>query len=343
MESLKADAPRQPGSDDDERRRRSPHFDGRRFRNAAGPAGRGLAHYLRWVAGSRRARWPRSLVNPVTPSISASLPAEAIAATFINHSTFLLQLGGQNLLTDPVYSERVGPFNLGGPKRTRPPGVPFDQLPRIDYVLLSHNHYDHLDLATLRRLEERSRPLFIAPLGNERFLRRRGLSRVVELDWWESCPEAGPLEIALTPAQHFSSRHVFDRDRTLWGGFIASHQRSRRIYFAGDSGYGNHFQEIGRRFDPIDLALIPIGAYEPRWFMRHAHINPDEAVQVHLEVRSRLSIGMHFGTFQLTDEAIDDPPRALREALRRHGVSPDRFLVPEFGETIFGAGGRPSA
>jgi N-acyl-phosphatidylethanolamine-hydrolysing phospholipase D len=164
-------------------------------------------------------------------------------------------------------------------------------------------------------------------------LRRKGFARVIELDWWERTALPEGIELMLTPAQHFSSRQIFDRDHTLWGGFVIS-AGQRRIYFVGDSGYGEHFQEIGRRVPEIDLALIPIGAYEPRWFMRYAHVNPDEAVRVHLEVRARLSVGMHFGTFQLTDEAIDDPPRALQEALRRHGVSPENFLVPEFGQTV---------
>jgi L-ascorbate metabolism protein UlaG (beta-lactamase superfamily) len=261
------------------------------------------------------------------------LPPAALAATFINHASFLLQIGSVNLVTDPVYSERVGPANLGGPKRTRPPGVPFADLPDVHVVLLSHNHYDHLDLATLRRLRERSEPLVVTPLGNGRLLRRKGFARVIELDWWERTALPEGIELMLTPAQHFSSRQIFDRDHTLWGGFVIS-AGQRRIYFVGDSGYGEHFQEIGRRVPEIDLALIPIGAYEPRWFMRYAHVNPDEAVRVHLEVRARLSVGMHFGTFQLTDEAIDDPPRALQEALRRHGVSPENFLVPEFGQTV---------
>ena len=292
-----------------------------------------MLHYLRWVASSRRRRWPAGLTNPLSPRLPADLPADVAAATFINHSSFLLQVGGLNLLTDPVYSDRVGPCNLGGPKRARPPGLPFEQLPRIDCVLISHNHYDHLDVATLRKLEQRFDPLFVSTLGNERFLRRKGLLKTIELDWWERHQVRPEVELVLTPAQHFSSRHLFDRDQTLWGGFAIS-SRTHRVYFVGDSGYGEHFREIGRRLPDIDLALIPIGAYEPRWFMRFAHVNPDEAVRIHLDVRSRLSIGMHFGTFQLTDEAIDDPPNALREALRQHGVSHESFLVPEFGQTV---------
>ena len=315
-------------------RRHGPHFNGRRFVNSVGKAGNGVLHFVRWIATSKRKRWPRRIDDCVPPCLPAKPPPDQIAATFIGHSTFLLQFAGLNVLTDPVYSERVGPWNLGGPRRVRLPGVPFENLPRIDAVLLSHNHYDHADVATLARLRRKCDPLIITTLGNERFLRRHGFRHVVELDWWESHDALRELNVLATPAQHFSSRHVFDRDRTLWGGFVLS-AGGHRIYFVGDSGYGEHFPEIGRRVRDIDLALIPIGAYEPRWFMRRAHVNPAEAVQVHLDVKPRQSIGMHFGTFQLTDEPIDDPPAALREALRAQGVGEHEFTIPKFGETSF--------
>ena len=315
------------------RRKPSPHFDGRRFRNPAGRAGNGLLHFLRWVASSKRRRWPKQIADPADPMEHAHPPPGTIAATFIGHSTFLVQFGGLNLLTDPVYSERVGPWNLAGPRRVRPPGVPFEQLPHIDAVLLSHNHYDHMDLSTLARLRRKFDPLLVTTLGNERFLRKRGFAKVVELDWWESHECLRHLQVLLTPAQHFSSRHVFDRDRTLWGGFVVS-TGGQRVYFVGDSGYGGHFRQIAKRVGDIDLALIPIGAYEPRWFMRRAHVNPEEAVRIHLDVRPRKSVGMHFGTFHLTDEAIDDPPRHLREALRECNVRAEEFVVPGFGERI---------
>jgi L-ascorbate metabolism protein UlaG (beta-lactamase superfamily) len=312
---------------------RPAHHHGKRFRNPAGAAGRGLGDLLRWAASREKTRWPRRVENSHPPRLPAGLPPGAIAATFINQSSFLLQMGGFNLLTDPVYSERVGPMNLGGPRRVRAPGVPFEALPPIDCVLLSHNHYDHLDVPTIRRLARAGDPLVVTGLRNGLLVRRCGVRRVVELDWWESHHAGGKLHVTFVPAQHFSSRGLHDRDRTLWGGFVVR-VGGQRIYFAGDSGYGEHFEEIGRRTGPLDLALIPIGAYEPRWFMHKMHVNPDEAVKVHLDVKPRLSLGMHFGTFQLTDEGIDEPIRALREALEAHGVAPEHFLVPEFGQTI---------
>jgi L-ascorbate metabolism protein UlaG (beta-lactamase superfamily) len=314
-------------------RRHGPHFDGRRFNNPAGRAGNGFLHFIRWATTSKRARWPKRLDDRVPPRILTAPAPDQIAATFIGHSTFLLQFAGLNMLTDPVFSRRVGPWNVVGPRRVRPPGVSFDELPRIDVVLLSHNHYDHADLATLARLRRKFDPLIVTTLGNERFLRQRGFKQVIELDWWEAHEAPHGLNVLATPAQHFSSRHVFDRDRTLWAGFVVS-AGGQRIYFVGDSGYGAHFKQIGERVTGIDLALVPIGAYEPRWFMQRAHVNPDEAVRIHLDVRPRRSVGMHFGTFQLTDEAIDDPPRHLGEALRQHGVAAADFVVPRFGETI---------
>lgn len=315
------------------RSQRPVHHHGKRFRNPGGAAGRGLVDLLKWAASRAKKRWPKRLAGSHQSQLPAALPPDAVAATFINQSSFLLQLGGVNLLTDPVYSERVGPMSLGGPKRVRPPGVPFDALPHIDCVLLSHNHYDHLDLPTMKRLARRFHPLVITGLRNGPLLRRGGVEHVVELDWWESYHFGGKLHITFVPAQHFSARGIHDRDRTLWGGFVVR-AGSRRIYFAGDSGYAGHFKEIGKQAGPFDLALIPIGAYEPRWFMHKMHVNPDEAVKAHLDVKSRLSVAMHFGTFQLTDEGIDDPIHALRDALKHHRVPAEHFLVPEFGQTI---------
>lgn len=310
------------------------HFDGRRYFNPATPEyGYRAWHVLRWMAKRRPARWPRWIDDP-PPSQSASAPpAHQIAATFVGQSTFLVQLDGVNVLTDPVWSSRASPVKWAGPRRVRRPGLAFEHLPPIHLVVVSHNHYDHMDLATLRRLRQAFDPLFLTGLGNRSYLQKRGLARVEELDWWQTCPAASGLQVTMTPAQHFSRRGLFDRLRTLWGGFLVT-AGARRVFFTGDSAYGDHFREIAGRLGPIDLALLPIGAYEPRWLMQAAHMNPAEAVRAHLDLAPRLSLAMHFGTFQLTDEAIDAPIEELRHSLRQYGVAESAFRVPGFGETI---------
>ncbi len=302
-------------------------FDGKRFRNLATSADRSLLQVLRWATSGERKPWPRWVEHRTRYEPRAAAPG-AIAITFVNHSTFLIEGEGRRFLTDPVWSLRASPVQWAGPARVHDPGIPFGQLPRVDVVLLSHNHYDHMDLGTLRRLQRTSGSRIVTTLGNKAYLERRGLRNVVELDWWES--HGG---ITATPAQHFSARSPFDRNRTLWGGFALA-LGARRLYFAGDSGYHAHFADIGARLGPFDAALVPIGAYEPRWFMSAAHVNPDEAVRAHLDLRSRLSIAMHFGCFQLTDEGIDEPVRDLARALDAHGVDAAHFRVLEPGETL---------
>ena len=230
-----------------------------------------------------------------------------------------------------MYSQRAGPLNMFGPRRVRQPAVPFDDLPPISVVLLSHNHYDHCDVRTLGLLADRFDPLVITPLRNGALVRSTGIRRVQELDWWEEM-KTPSLQVSLTPAQHFSARGSFDRNRALWGGFslVAG---GVRIFFAGDSGAGPFFREIGERLGRIDLALLPIGAYEPRWFMKDIHMNPREAVEAHLDLEAAQSIATHFGTFQLTTEGIDEPRRALEEACRALDVPQARFRTLDFGES----------
>jgi len=215
----------------------------------------------------------------------------------------------------------------------RRPGVAFEDLPKIDVVLLSHGHYDHCDLPTLRRLARRFDPVVVAPLGHAKLVRSTGIRRVAELDWWEETAH-GDLRFALTPAQHFSARSPWDRNRALWGGFVILAE-ARKIYFAGDTAYAGFFPEIRRRFAPFDLALLPIGAYEPRWFMRAVHMNPQESVRAHRELGSSPSIAMHFGTFQLTPEGIDEPVKELEKACDAAGVARSGFRVLGTGESVF--------
>ena len=220
--------------------------------------------------------------------------------------------------------------------------MPFDALPTISTVLVSHNHYDHCDLPTLGRLAARFDPIVVTPVGNGPLVRSAGIRRVEELDWWQEAKVPG-LPITLTPAQHFSARSPLDRNRALWGGFVLV-AGGARIFFAGDTAYASFFREVRERLGPIDLALLPIGAYEPRWFMQTVHMNPAEAVQAHLDLEASESVGMHFGTFQMTTEGIDEPLRALEDACRARSIPPSQFRTPGFGESVrLGSGGNARA
>jgi L-ascorbate metabolism protein UlaG (beta-lactamase superfamily) len=307
----------------------SDHFDGRRFVNPTGAAGQPFSAFPRMLL-ERRTPWPARVDEP--PRRPPGLDGAAAVVTFIGHATFLIQTAAGNILTDPMYSQRAGPLNVLGPRRVRQPAVRFEDLPPISIVLLSHNHYDHCDLRTLGMLAERFDPLVVTPLGNGALVRSSGIRRVEELDWWQEAKTSG-LPIALTPAQHFSARTPLDRNRALWGGFMVA-AGGARIFFAGDTAYAPFFRDIRQRLGPIDLALLPIGAYEPRWFMQAVHMNPAEAVQAHLDLEASESVGMHFGTFQMTTEGIDEPLRALEDACRARNIARSRFRTLGFGESV---------
>ncbi|HKB57215.1 MAG TPA: MBL fold metallo-hydrolase [Lacunisphaera sp.] len=315
----------------------SDHCNGWRFINPPGwRQARGFSDLPRWWCQrlflGQGTRWPRTVSAPARPELPARVPAGQVAVTPVGHSTFLLQLAGLNLLTDPIFSLRASPFSWAGPKRVRPPALRLAELPRIDVVLVSHDHYDHLDLPSLRWLARERRPLIVTTLGNKAWLESRGVANVVALDWWQAHRAVPELEVICTPAQHFAARWPWDRCKTLWGGFMLR-TAGGLIFFAGDTGWASHFAEIKTRLGAPALALLPIGAYEPRWFMIAVHMNPDEAVRAHLALGARQSLGMHFGTFQLTDEAIDAPLQALAVARTAQGVEPGAFATMNFGET----------
>jgi L-ascorbate metabolism protein UlaG (beta-lactamase superfamily) len=309
----------------------SDHFDGRFFFNPDASAGRPFSDFLRWQRTAHPKPWPGHVMNYASPSLPATLQQGEVALTFVNHVTFLIQFPGLNLLTDPVYSERASPFRFMGPRRVRDPGLRFEDLPPIHVVLISHNHYDHLDIESLLRLEAVHAPHFVTGLGNRAFLESFGLRKVHELDWWQAVHTAGAAVI-MTPAQHWSTRGPGNRNRTLWGGFVVQ-AGGQQLYFAGDTGYWKHFKDVRTRFGRVDLALLPIGAYEPRWFMCDQHMNPDEAVRAHLDLEAKTSIGMHFGCFRLTDEGIDDPVVDLTAARGQHAVHAEAFQLLETGAT----------
>jgi len=310
----------------------SDHCNGKTFFQPGQPPVRGTWDVLRWKLTSRVVPWPsRVEVQPTRPP---GRPERGLTATWINHATFLLQTPGGCLLTDPVFSERVSPFSWVGPRRVHEPGVRFEDLPPIDAILLTHDHYDHCDLPTLRRLAQGHRPLVIAPLGYRHLLAETGLERVVELDWWQSHSLSAGLEIVLTPALHWTRRRIGRANHRLWGGY-GIRSGSTVAYFAGDTGYSaDLFREIRSRVGSPKLALLPIGAYAPRWFMHPMHIDPAEAIQAHRDLGARVSVGMHWGTWQLTDEGRDDPPRELAAAREAAGLTPEEFRVIAPGESV---------
>lgn len=309
----------------------SDHFDGVRFFNPGQPStDRGLPALLRWKLAGGAAKWPTSV--PVTAA-KPQARVGGLRVTMIGHASLLIQAAGLNILTDPVWSERASPFAVAGPKRVTAPGIAFEDLPPIDVVLISHCHYDHMDVATLRRLQAAHAPLMAMPLGNDAIVRAAVPDvRCLAGDWWDRLPLGDGVVTTLTPAYHWANRWPTDVRMALWAGhFIATPAGS--IWFAGDTGYGDGaiFRQVRERLGPPDVALIPIGAYEPRWFMAAQHVNPAEAVRIFQDVGAGDALGIHWGTFQLTDEAREAPRLALASALAAAGISPLRFVAAHPG------------
>ena len=305
------------------------HFDGTRFTNPNDVVAKGFGDLIKFLTNRKPGPWQSRMGIP--PGEKPSAQSDSLLITYVNHSTFLIQVDGLNILTDPIWSKRTSPMQWLGPKRTRPPGVRFEDLPDIDLVIISHNHYDHLDRNTLQRISQEHNPHVVAPLGVGKYLTKIGMKRVTELDWWQSDETISSVEVTSVPAQHFSGRGMMDRDKTLWAGYVLS-TSTGSIYFAGDTGYSDTmFKEIGDRFPNITSAMIPIGAYKPEWFMSPIHVSPEEAVKIHLDTRAKVSMGMHFNTFPLADDGMLEPVDDLKKALQIHGVPPDQFVVLEEG------------
>lgn len=307
----------------------SDHFDGERFKNLDPINLRPLRAAVKWRWMERHYPWPKWVESTAGDKPPGLVSGGVVRYTVINHATVLLQTDRLNILTDPIWSNRASPFFWIGPKRVRRPGISFDQLPKIDVVLVSHNHYDHMDIPTLLRLEKRDHPIILVGLGNADFLKKWKFQNVQELDWWSSV-RVQETRFHFVPARHFSRRGLKDGMKTLWGGFMIQGP-SATVYFAGDTGYGVHFKRIADAFPVIHLAFLPIGAYQPRWFMQPVHVDPQEAVQAHIDMKARKSVAMHFGTFHLADEAIDAPLYDLAAARQKAGLPVTAFQVPEFG------------
>jgi N-acyl-phosphatidylethanolamine-hydrolysing phospholipase D len=243
----------------------------------------------------------------------------------------LVQLDGVNLLTDPHWGSRASPLSWVGPRRLNAPGLRFEDLPHIDLVLISHDHYDHLDLETVKRLADAHDPLFLVPLGLKNWFAENGMTRVEELDWWQA-REHRDLRVVCVPAQHFGGRNLFDMNRRLWASWVVA-GRAKRLYVGGDSGYFHGFKEVGERFGPLDLAAVPIGAYKPAYIMKDVHTTPEEAVQAFEDLRGKLLLGFHWGTFDMAEEPLDEPPRLMQEEAGRRKIDPERIWILKHGET----------
>lgn len=298
----------------------------------------GFSQMLKWFWERESPEISDSIVNAVVPRVNPSTnrifavsPDSGIQITWIGHSTFLVQIDGINFLTDLIFTERSSPIQWFGPKRFRAPVSPLDSLPPIDFVVLSHDHYDHLDLTTAHKLD--NGPKWIVPLRVKTLLISEGITNVEEFDWWEDS-SFGPLKIICTPVQHFSGRTPFSHNESLWAGWAIIGTK-QKVWFAGDTGYNEiQFKAIGNLLGPFDLALIPIGAYDPEWIMQSHHVNPEEAVLIHNDIRSRVSVGMHWGTFTLTDEPIGEPSQRLMEAVESAGLEANSFMNIPQGETL---------
>lgn len=307
----------------------SGHFDGKRFFNLK-PVVRGhRGGFLKWIWTRKAGLWLPLKDTPAGPPPPSLVSGKDLRVTFVGHSTVLIQIDGLNILTDPVWSLRIGPVSWAGPKRHVMPGIRFEDLPPIDIVLVSHNHYDHMDLPTLKMLEEKFSPLFYTSLGNRKFLKDAGLKKVHEMDWWDSSQIKDDVALTFIPSQHFSARSQCDHDRTLWGGFVVS-SPAGVVYFSGDTGLGPQFEMIREKFGPPRLAIFPIGAFLPRWFMGPVHLSPEEAIDVHNLLGAGTSLAVHFGTFRLGDDGQFDAVERLARAIV--DKSETHFRVLKSGE-----------
>lgn len=317
---------------------RSDHFDGERFFDRNGAPPRSQRELRRWLVDrywrGTRAKWPAWAPSPYVDRPPARVEGAACRICYVGHASFLVQTAGCNILLDPVWSARASPFRFAGPKRVNDPGIAFADLPPIDAVLVSHAHYDHLDVATLSRLAVAHRPRVIAPLGNDTIMRNHDPAIAAEAyDWHDRIAIGAGLAATLVPSRHWSARRLSDRNMSLWASFVIE-APAGRIYFVGDSSYGGgrHFRDARERHGPFKLAILPIGAYEPRWFMSDQHMNPAESVQAFIDCGAELALAHHYGTFQLTDEPIDAPLIALAEALKGAGIAAERFSALQPGE-----------
>ena len=316
------------------------HFDGVRFSNPpGGPIMKPFSEFLKWqIGGGEREGWPDAYPSPFTDKPPARV--EGLRIVMVGHASLLVQAAGLNILVDPIWSERASPFASFGPRRVNRPGIAFRDLPKIDAVLVTHNHYDHLDRATVSRLWQAHRPRIVTPLGNDAIIHEfDDTIRVETYDWGAAVPLSDAVNVHLEPAYHWSARGVTDRRMALWCAYVLT-TPAGAVYHIGDTGYGDGapFRAVRERYGAPRVAILPIGAYEPRWFMQPQHMNPEEAVRVFRDCGARQALGHHWGTFQLTDESVERPLEALAAALAEHEIPPERFRALRPGEAWEDAG-----
>ncbi len=316
----------------------SDHFDGRLFFDPDGSPPKSLGDVLRWQFGRDRRRqpWPEWAPSPYVDTPPPRVSADKVRLSFVGHASWLIQTSGLNILIDPVWSDRASPLSFAGPKRHNAPGIAFDALPEIDAVLVSHGHYDHLDVATLSRLTAKFAARVITPLGNDATMRSADSTIDVEaFDWHHRVELGSGVAVILVPTRHWSARGLFDRNKSLWASFVLE-TPAGKLYIVCDSGYGDgkHFRRVAEAHGPLRLAILPIGAYEPRWFMRDQHMNPSDAVKALADCGAAQALAHHHGTFQLTDEAIDAPVTALAAALDDANIARERFMALQPGQMV---------
>jgi L-ascorbate metabolism protein UlaG (beta-lactamase superfamily) len=316
----------------------SDHFNGTHFFDPDGAPPKKLSEVLRWQfgGGRQRATWPKWAPSPHADMPPPRVDGDKVRLSFVGHVSWLIQTAGQNILIDPVWSDRASPLKFAGPRRVNDPGIAFEALPKIDTVLVSHGHYDHLDVATLSRLTGKFSPRVITPLGNDKTMRKADRTiRAEAFDWHDRADLGGGLAVTLVPTRHWTARGLFDRNEALWASFVLE-TPAGKIYVVCDSGYGDggHFRRVRDAHGPLRLAILPIGAYEPRWFMKDQHMNPEDAVKALADCGAQQALAHHHSTFQLTDEAIDAPATGLGVALDAAGIPRERFVALKPGQVV---------